>query len=126
MSWNGKLKDNSRLCQEEIESYIASKTSLNKKQVKECFKVYAEIIKQIYSDNNIDKSMTIPLPYIGKFYLIKQTGRKDGTRYLLPDLYGGKGVWKIAKNEPSYYKLKFKIFNNMAECIKKGTSFIEK
>lgn len=126
MSWNGKTKDNSRLYQEEVERYIASQTSLTKNQVKECFKSYAEMIKLIYSDNHIEKDMTIPLPYLGKFYLSKRNGRKDGTKYLLPDLYGGRGDWIVAKNEPSYYLLKFKTAKNVSDYIKKGTSFIEK
>lgn len=125
MSWNGKLKESPRLRQEEIASYISSKTSLNRKQVKECFDAYAEMIKSIYSDNNTNKDMEISLPHVGKFCLVKRTGRKNGTKYLLPDLYGGEGTWKIAKDEPSYYSIKFKVGTTLFETVKKGTSFIE-
>lgn len=125
MSWNGKQKENSRLIQEDIASYISSKTSLNKRQVKECFKTYAEMIKELYGDINVDKNMEVSLPYIGKFYLMKVKGRKNGTKYLLPDLYGGKGKWITAKDEPSYYRVKFKVGNGILEFVKKETSFIE-
>lgn len=125
MSWNGKKFESPRPTLNEIAKYISNNTSLTTAQVKECFYAYASMVYDIFTDSHVDEDTEIIFPHLGKFGLRKYTGRKNGTKYKIPNLYGGEPIEKIAIDEPSYFMIKFISSPKLREDIKKETSWIE-
>lgn len=123
MSFNRVKKVNPRIRSNELFTYISANTSLTKPQVRECFKAYSEMIKEISSSKHADKGLTIILPYIGQFYYEKRKGRKGGSTYKIPDGIASTNVITrtIDKDRPDYYILKFKVFGTLSNFIKEVT-----
>lgn len=119
MSCNGKKKENPRVCSEELYRYIASHTSLTKPQVQECFKAYSELLLGIIESENIASDFTVALPHLGNFYLGYIKGRKNGSTYKFFK------EMRVAHNEPSFYKLKFRPHNRVNATIKDHTKEYE-
>ena len=65
----------------EIYTYIANNTSLERKQVKECFEAYGDMIVGFIESNYTPEDLTVLLPKIGTFYFHKHKGRKNGSTY---------------------------------------------
>lgn len=121
LSKTNKVKQNPRLVTPDICSYIASKSNnLTKPQVLECFRLYHQMITDIFTSNCLDETMTVTLPYIGHFHVIKRHGRKKGSTYKLFDI-----PTELKEDEPSYYILKFKIFKKLFEAVKDKTKYYE-
>lgn len=120
MSCNGKKKENPRICAEELYRYISSNSSLSKPQVKECFRVYSELILGIIESEHIEPDFTFTLPHLGNFYLKHIQGRKNGSTYKFFN------EMRVAHGEPSFYKLKFRPHNRVSATIKDKTKEYEK
>lgn len=116
-------KTNPRLLSPEIYRYIVnnSEQGLNAKQVAECFQLYARMLSELYMSPYAEKDMTVLLPHIGNFYLVKWNGRKGGSTYKLFD----EKVVTLDKSEPSFYRIKFKIFKTLYEGVKNKTKHYE-
>lgn len=112
----------------DLYAYIHKKSNstLSVSQIRLCFRLYAEMIKEIYSDPNTDIDITILLPYLGKFYSTKYKGKSNGTKYKIRNLFTGEVEDRVAINEPSYKMLKFSVNESVREMIKKKTSYIDK
>ena len=119
MSCNGKKKENPRVCAEELYRYISSNTSLTKPQVKECFRAYSELVLGLIESNHTTPDLTITLPHLGDFYLKFIQGRKNGSTYRFFN------EMRVAHNEPSFYKLKFRPHNRVSAKIKDSTKEYE-
>ena len=103
----------------EIYKYISDKTDLTTKQVRQCFDTYGKMMIELIENNYTPEDLTIVLPKIGTFYFHKRKGRKDGSTYYF---YGKKVT---AKNEMSYYRLKFKTFHQINAILKEKTKHHE-
>ena len=114
-----KKKTNPRILSQEIYTYISNNTNLTKEQVRDCFNAYRNMIMGIVDSNYAPNDLTIVLPKMGEFYFKKKIGRKDGSTYYL---YGKK---MIAKGELSYYKLRFKVRNQINSLLKEKTKYHE-
>ena len=114
-----KKKTNPRILSNEIYLYISNRTSLSKRQVAECFKEYRRMVDEIIDSNYTPDDLTILLPNMGEFYFHKKKGRKDGSTYYL---YGKP---MIAKNEMSYYRLRFKVRTRLNALLKEKTKHHE-
>ena len=108
-----------RILSRDIYTYIANNTSLEKKQVRECFKAYGDMMVELIDSDYTPEDLTILLPKIGTFYFCKHKGRKNGSTYK----FYGKEV--IANNEKSYYKLKFKTCHQLNSRVKEKTKYYE-
>lgn len=116
-----KKKTNPRILSKEIYTYIANHTSLSTRQVAECFREYRHMVDEIIDNNYTPHDdLTILLPNMGEFYFHKKTGRKDGSTYYLY------GIPMIAKNEFSYYRLRFKVRTQLNALLKEKTKHHEK
>lgn len=71
-----KPTDRPRILSEDIYSYIAQNSNLTKVQVKECFDVYCNMLRQIAKSEHITEDLTIALPKVGNFYFKESKGRK--------------------------------------------------
>ncbi len=121
LSKTNKVKQNPRLVTPDICAYIANNSdNLTKAQVLECFRLYHKMITDIFTSNCLDETLTVTLPYIGHFHVIKRHGRKKGSTYKLFDI-----PTELKEDEPSYYILKFKIFNKLFEAVKDKTKYYE-
>jgi nucleoid DNA-binding protein len=123
LSFNRVKKVNPRIRGTELFTYISANTSLTKPQVRECFKTYAKMIKEISSSKYADKGLTITLPYVGQFFYEKRKGRKGGSTYKIPDGVASTNVITrtIEKDRPDYYILKFKVFGTLSNFVKEVT-----
>lgn len=119
MSEHGKYKNYPRVCSEELYRYISSNSSLTRKQVRECFRVYSELLLGVIESKNITPDFTFALPHLGNFYLQYFKGRKNGSTYKFFN------KTRIAHNEPSFYKLKFRAHNRVIAAIKDTTKEYE-
>lgn len=113
-----RKKDNPRILGDDIYRYIAnnSELGLNKYQVRECFQLYAKMLKELYESPYAEKDMTIILPRIGHFYLREWVGRKGGSTYR----FFNRDV-TLDKSEPSYFHVKFKFYKTLSESIRNKT-----
>ena len=82
-----KKKTNPRIISDDIYRYIAnnSETGLDLKQIAECFRLYKQLVTDLYMSPYAEEDMTIILPHLGNFYLRKWSGRKGGSTYKLFD-----------------------------------------
>ena len=108
-----------RILCNDIYAYIANNTSLEKKQVKECFKAYGDMMVGLVESNHRPEDLTVILPKIGTFYFHKHKGRKNGSTYK----FYGKEV--VANNEKSYYRLKFKTCHQLNKLVRTKTEQYE-
>lgn len=117
-----KKKTNPRIISDDIYRYIAnnSETGLDLKQIAECFRLYKQLVTDLYMSPYAEEDMTIILPHLGNFYLRKWSGRKGGSTYKLFD----KNV-VLNKSEPSFLQIKFKVFKTLYENIKNKTKRYE-
>lgn len=111
----------------DLYSYIRKKSNstLTVEQIRLCFRIYSDLIKEIYSDPNVS-DIVIQLPYLGKFYTTVYKGKKNGTKYKIRNLFTGVVEDRIAIDEPSYKMLKFSVNESVREMIKKKTSYVER
>lgn len=106
----GKFKYNPRLLTCDVYEYVASNSSLTKKQVKECFNTYRKMLGDFTSSEYLTNDLTISLPKIGYFYLKKKGGRKKGSTYTIPIGTTGKlRTIHLEEDEEDRYKIAFKI-----------------
>jgi len=108
-----------KILSREIYKYISNNTGLTTKQVKQCFEAYGDMIIGLVESNYTPDDLTVLLPKLGTFYFHKRKGRKDGSTYY----FYGKEV--TAKNEMSYYRLKFKTFHQVNAILKEKTKHHE-
>ena len=108
-----------KILSREIYKYISNNTGLTTTQVKQCFEAYGDMIIGLVESNYTPDDLTILLPKLGTFYFHKRTGRKDGSTYYF---YGKKVT---AKNEMSYYRLKFKTLHQINAILKEKTKHHE-
>ena len=108
-----------KILSREIYTYIANNTSLEKKQVKECFEAYGDMILGFVESNYTPEDLTILLPKLGTFYFHKHKGRKNGSTYFQW------GKTHVANNEPSFYRIKFKAYNKVNAALKEKTKTYE-
>lgn len=120
MSYNGVMMTNPRLDDCTIINYLSSNSSLTDKQIRECFKVYAEMLKGLVESNYFNTDLTIALPSIGKFYFAKKAGRRKGSTYCA--FHGTTKQMLVQENDkPDYYMLKFRPYNRIKKVIRKNT-----
>lgn len=123
VSFNRVKKVNPRICCDELYTYISANSSLTKPQVRECFKVYADMLEQLTENKYADRDLTIILPYIGQFHYVKKKGKKGGSTYIIPEGLASKNLVTrtIEEDRPDYYILKFRVFGKMARYVKEKT-----
>ena len=114
-----KKKINPRILSDEIYAYISNHTNLTKRQVADCFREYRHMVDGIIESNYTPDNLTILLPNMGEFYFHKKKGRKDGSTYY----YYGEP--RIAQNEMSYYRLRFKVRTQLNALLKEKTKHHE-
>lgn len=113
------VKNNPRLINKDVYRFIASNSSLNQKQVEECFNVYKDMIYQLGTSQYIDEDITIPLPNIGYFYFTKRIGRKAGTTYKMPVRVKNEiRTVTLEEDEPTTHLLRFRVSVTLAKLIK--------
>ena len=122
-NFRNKKKTNSRVIGDDIFRYITnnSMTGLKLKQVSECFRLYGQLINDLYMSSYADKDMTVSLPHLGHWCLHKREGRKSGSTY---NLFGDEVV-TLEKSEPSFFQIKFKVNKPLYERIKEKTKHYE-
>lgn len=121
--FRNKKKTNPRILSEDIYRYIVnnSKLGLDRKQVGECFRLYYQMINDLYMSPYADKDMTVILPHLGYWYFNKWNGRKDGSTYKLFD----QDVVVLDKPEPSFLQIRFKVYRPLYERVKNKTKHYE-
>lgn len=80
------VKENPRVLNADVYRYISRNSSLSKKEVKECFDVYKDMVEKIFFSEFVDEDTTVVLPNVGSFKLKKRKGRKKGSTYNMPML----------------------------------------
>ena len=114
-------KSNPRLLSEDIIKYVSQQSSLNQKQVEECFDAYSRIILSLCLSEDRPTNMTISMPKLGVFKFVTIKGRKKEGNYKVPSKKNG--VYQKMENlnmkhdELDYERIKFKIFDK----FQKGT-----
>ena len=119
MSNNRSTRYIPRILSRDIYDYISNNTSLEPKQVRECFKAYGDMMVGLIESNYTPEDLTVLLPKLGTFYFHKHKGRKNGSTYK----FYGKEV--VANNEKSYYRLKFKTCHQINALIREKTEHYE-
>ena len=121
MSKTNKVKQNPRLVTPDICAYIANNSdNLTKAQVLECFRLYHKMITDVFTSSCLDDTMTVTLPYIGHFHVIRKHGRQKGSTYKLFDV-----PKEVEEDKPSYCILKFKVFHKLYTTVKDKTKHYE-
>ena len=78
-NFRNKKKTNPRIVSDDIYRYISnnSETGLDLKQVSECFRLYKQLVTDLYMSPYAEEDMTIILPHLGYWRLNKREGRKS-------------------------------------------------
>ena len=123
-NFRNKKKTNPRLVSDDIYRYISnnSETGLNLKQVAECFRLYKQLVTDLYMSPYADNEMTIILPHLGYWYLNKRVGRKSGSTY---KLFDNDTVVTLKDSEPSFFQIRFKVYRILYEKVKEKTKHYE-
>lgn len=123
-NFRNKKKVNPRIVSDDIYRYISnnSKTGLSLKQIIECFRLYKQLIYDLYMSPYAEKDMTIILPHLGYWHLNKRIGRKSGSTY---KLFDNDTIVTLDKAEPSFFQIKFKVYRTLYEKIKEKTKHYE-
>ena len=121
--WRNKKKTNPRIVSDDIYKYISknSRLGLDQKQVAECFRLYKQLVTDLYMSPYAENDMTIVLPHLGLWYLNERRGRKSGSTYKLFNL----GNVTLDKAEPTFLQLKFKVYQTLYEKVKEKTKRYE-
>lgn len=122
-NFRNKKKINPRILATDLYKYIAtnSETGLNLKQVAECFRLYKQLVIDLYMSPYADDEMTIILPHLGYWHLNKRVGRKSGSTY---KLFGDDTV-TLKESEPSFFQIRFKVYRTLYEKVKEKTKHYE-
>lgn len=122
MACHGEKKENQRIIASDVYKYVSKNSSLSEKQVKECFKVYYDIVMGILNSEHKSPDMEITLPHLGVFCFTKKKGNKKGKRFVIPDLTtGGQNVIIIEKDEPDYEQIRFRVHTRIKNKNKEIT-----
>lgn len=115
-----------RLLCRDIYSYVAHNTSLNRKQVQECFEGYSKLIMELIQSDLTDRELTIPLPQLGNFYFSKRKGKPNGSTYkMFAKRLEPKMEIRTYYNDPSYYVLKLRVARKVNLILKEVSKFYE-
>lgn len=115
-----KKKTNPRIISDDICRYIAnnSEKGITREQATECFRLYAQLVRDLYMSPYAENDMTIVLPHLGNFYLIKRIGRKVGSTY---KLFDDNKIVTLDKSEPSFFQIRFKVYRTLYDKVKEKT-----
>lgn len=110
-----------KILSKDIYDYVATHSSLTRKQAQECFNAYSQLIKELSSSEYFENDAEIVLPNIGSFYFKKMAGRKKGSRIVYPDLVekGKVNVKVLEKDDPTTWKLDFKVYKLIKDNSKR-------
>lgn len=124
MPIKGYKKDTPRIVAKDVYQYICNNSSLTREQVKECFDVYQSMIISILNSENLDSEMTVSIPKVGFFRMVKKEGRKN-TKIVVP-IPSEKGKAEIKYGDtPSYLQLKVEVSNKLKVMLKENTKSYE-
>ena len=123
-NFRNKKKTNPRIVSDDLYRYITnnSKTGLTLKQTAECFRLYKQIVTDLYMSPYAEDYMTIILPHLGYWHLHKRKGRKSGSTY---KLFDNDTIVTLDKAEPSFFQIKFKVYKTLYEKVKEKTKHYE-
>ncbi len=123
-NFRNKKKTNPRIVSDDLYRYITnnSKTGLTLKQTAECFRLYKQIVTDLYMSPYAEDDMTIILPHLGYWHLHKREGRKSGSTY---KLFDNDTIVTLDKAEPSFFQIKFKVYKTLYEKVKEKTKHYE-
>lgn len=123
-----------RIANKDIYSEVARHTDLKVEQVKQCFYVYAELVRSLSVSEYREKGFEIPLPKVGYFYFIEKKGRKKGSTYAIPKTFYREQKEKInddtdnpyfsltlEEDEPNYETLSFKVYQPLYDSVKRSS-----
>lgn len=114
-----RKKGDSVVFANDLYGYIASNTTLNKNQVKECFTAYGNLIEDFCSSDNRPSDLIVPIPHVGYFWFELQHGRKKGSTYIMPKNFSRESQKVVLDHdEPDYFKLKFVVDKRLNSALK--------
>lgn len=121
-------KNNPRILSDDVYAFIAKNTSLTKKEVKEVFSCYKDLLRELSKSKHKKSGFTVPLPNLGVFEFKEVDGRKKGSIIKMPDPkqnYSEMIDFVIEEDRPNYQRLVFKVSVTLQNLIREVTSTYE-